>query len=112
MQGEIDQYGIERLRLTSLTDLDALIAERFALPPRSYSTDLHAAFELVIWALDHDDCPYFAIRSEDEAFPGAPFGFSFALKRWTYGETGALAICRDALYHLKRVDVELAIGEE
>lgn len=109
MQGEVDQYGIERLWLTNLTDLDHLIAERFALPPRPYSTDLRAALELVIWALDHDEYPYFAIfRSEDEAFPGAPFGVGFAPKRWTYSETGALAICRDALYHLKRVDVELA----
>ena len=35
MQGEIDQYGIEHIQLTSLTDLDRLIADRFALTPVS-----------------------------------------------------------------------------
>lgn len=33
MQGEIDQYGFERIQLTSLTALDQLITERFNLPP-------------------------------------------------------------------------------
>lgn len=82
MQGEIDQYGFEQVQLTNLADLDRLVAERFALPPRPYSTDIRAALELVIWALDHDDYPYFSIfRSEEDAFPDKPFGVGFAPKR-------------------------------
>lgn len=110
MEGEIDQYGFEQLQLTSLVDLDRLVAERFALPPRPYSTDIRAAFELVIWALDHDDYPYFSIfRSEEEAFPNKPFGVGFAPKMWRYGETAAIGICLEALYQLKRVEVKLAL---
>ena len=79
MQGDIDQYGFERLQLTSLADLDRLIVERFELPPRPYSTDIRAAFELVVWALEHDEYPCFAIfRSEEEALPDKPFGVGFA----------------------------------
>ena len=58
MPGELDQYGFERLQLTDLADLDRLVAERFELPSRPYSTDIRAAFELVIWALDYDEYPY------------------------------------------------------
>jgi hypothetical protein len=112
MQGDIDQYGFERLQLTSLADLDRLVAERFELPPRPYSTDIRAAFELVVWALEHDEYPYFAIfRSEDEAFPDKPFGVGFAPKTWSYGETAAVAICREALYQLKQVKVDLALSQ-
>jgi len=116
MQGEIDQYGFERLQLTDLADLDRLVAERFELPPRPYSTDIRAAFELVIWALDHDEYPYFSIfRSEEEAFPNTPFGVGFAPKMWRYGETAAfvkrrlwrIGICLEALYQLKQVEVRL-----
>ncbi|WP_250565676.1 hypothetical protein [Adonisia turfae] len=112
MQGEIDQYGFERIQLTSLIALNQLIAERFDLPPRPYTTDLRAALELVIWALDHDDFPYFAIfKSADEAFPSKPFGVGFARKMWRYAETGALAICLDALYQLKQIEVDLKLDE-
>jgi hypothetical protein len=111
MQGEIDQYGFERLQLTHLADLDRLVAERFALPPRPYSTDIRAALELVIWALDHDDYPYFSIFcSEEEAFPTKPFGVGFARKMWRYGETAAIAICLEALYQLKQVEVTLTLA--
>ena len=112
MQGKIDQYGFEHIQLTSLKALDQLITERFNLPPRPYSTDLRAALELVIWALDHDDYPYFSIlKSDDEAFPGKPFGVGFAPKNWRYSETGALAICLDALYQLKQIDVDLKLDK-
>ena len=112
MQGEIDQYGIEHIQLTRLADLDRLIANRFALPPRPYSIDMRAALELVIWALENDDYPYFAIfKSAEEAFPNKPFGVGFAPKRWQYAETGAIAICLDALYQLKQVKVDLKIDE-
>ena len=40
MPGDIDPYGFERLQLTNLADLDHLIADRFSLPPRPYSTDI------------------------------------------------------------------------
>ena len=81
MQGEIDQYGFEWLQLPHLADLDRLVAERFELPLRPYSTDVRAALELVIWALDHDEYPYFSIfRSEEAAFPDQPFGVGFAPK--------------------------------
>lgn len=109
MPGEIDPYGFEQLQLTNLADLDRLIAERFELPLRPYSTDIRAALELVIWALEHDEYPYFSIfRSEAEAFPDTPFGVGFAPKMWRYGETAAIGICLEALYQLKRVEVRLA----
>ncbi len=112
MQGEIDQYGFERIQLTSLTALDQLIAERFDLPPRPYTTHIRAALELVIWALDNDNYPYFAIfKSADEAFPNKPFGVGFARKMWRYAETGALAICLEALYQLKQIEVDLKLDE-
>lgn len=112
MQGEIDQYGFERIQLTSLIVLDQLIAERFDLPPRPYTTDLRAALELVIWALDNDSYPYFAIfKSADEAFPGKPFGVGFARKTWHYNKTAALTICIDALYQLKQIEVDLKLNE-
>lgn len=112
MQGKIDQYGFEHIQLTSLTTIDQLIAEHFDLPPRPYSTDIRAALELVIWALEHDDYPYFAIfKSADEAFPNSPFGIGFARKMWRYAETGALAICLEALYQLKQIDVDLKLDE-
>ena len=112
MQGEIDQYGFEHIQLTSLIALDQLIAERFDLPPRPYTTDLRAALELVIWALAHDAHPYFAIfKSADEAFPNKPFGVGFARKMWRYAETGSLTICLDALYQLKQVEVNLKLDE-
>jgi hypothetical protein len=119
MQGEIDPYGFERLKLTHLADLDRLISDRFALPPRPYSTDLRAAFELVIWALDNDDYPYFSLfHSEADAFPDKPFGVGFAPKTWRYGETAAfvkrrlwrIGICLEALYQLKQVEVTLALA--
>ncbi len=112
MQGEIDQYGFERIQLTSLTALDQLIAERFHIPPKPYTTDIRAALELVIWALDNDSHPYFAIfKSADEAFPGKPFGVGFARKTWHYNETATLTICIDALYQLKQIDVDLKLDE-
>ncbi|MEM8808321.1 MAG: hypothetical protein AAGF01_20060 [Cyanobacteria bacterium P01_G01_bin.38] len=112
MKGEINQYGIEHLQLNHLSDLDQLIAERFALPLRPYSMDIRAAFELVIWALENDEYPYFAIfHSADEAFPSKPFGVGFARKMWQYGETAAIAICLDALYHLKHVQVNLTVDQ-
>jgi hypothetical protein len=78
---------------------------------QSYSTDLRFALELVIWCLEHDESPYFAIfRSEDEAFPDKPYGVGFAPKSWSYAETAPLAICRDALYQLKSVEISL-IGD-
>ena len=88
MQGEIDQYGIEHIELTSLADLDRLIVDRFTLPPRSYSNDLRAALELVMWVLEHDDYPYFAIfKSAEEAFPNKTL--------WRRLCSQTLAICRD-----------------
>ena len=108
MQGEIDQYGFERLQLTDLAELDRLVAERFEMPPRPYSTDIRSALELVIWALDHDEYPYFSIfRSEEAAFPDKPFGVGFAPKMWRYGETAAIGICFEALYQLKQIEVRL-----
>ncbi|MEO0434855.1 MAG: hypothetical protein AAF151_24505 [Cyanobacteria bacterium J06656_5] len=112
MQGEIDQYGFERIQLTSLTALDQLITERFHIPPQPYTTDIRAALELVIWALDNDSHPYFAIfKSADEAFPGKPFGVGFARKMWHYNKTAALTICIDALYQLKQIEVDLKLNE-
>ena len=111
MQGEIDQYGFERLQLNNLADLDRLVAERFELPPRPYSTDIRSALELVIWAIDHDEYPYFSIfRSEEAAFPDKPFGVGFAPKMWRYGETAAIGICLEALYQLKQIEVSSLRG--
>ena len=112
MQGEIDQYGFERIQLTSLTTLDQLIAERFDLPRQSYTTDIRAALELVIWALENDSHPYFAIlKSADEAFPDKPFAVGFAPKSWHYNTTAAMTICIDALYQLKQIEVDLKLDE-
>lgn len=112
MQSEIDQYGFEHIQLTSLAALDQLIAERFDLPPRPYTIDIRAALELVIWALENDSYPYFAIfRSADEAFPGKPFGVGFVRKMWHYNKTAALTICIDALYQLKQIEVDLKLNE-
>ena len=120
MPGEIDQYGFERLQLPHLADLDRLVAERFELPLRPYSTDVRAAFELVIWVLDHDEYPYFCIfRSEEAAFPDQPLGVGFALKMWRYGETAAfvkrrlwrIGICLAALYQLRQVEVSPTVDE-
>ena len=81
MQGEIDQYGFERLQLTDLAELDRLIAEHFELPLCPYSTDIRAAFELVIWALDNDEYPYFSIfRSQEAAFPNMPLALALPPK--------------------------------
>lgn len=107
MQGTFDQYGLEHIQINSLTDLDQLITERFNLPLPPKSTDI-TALELVIWSLENSEYPYFAIfRSEEEAFPHAPFGVGFARMMWSYGKTAPLAICRDALYHLKNVEITI-----
>jgi hypothetical protein len=109
VKGTFNSYGIESIQLNSLEELNRLISERFNLPLQPYSTDLRFALELVIWCLDHDESPYFAIFcSEDEAFPNKPYGVGFAPKSWSYAETAPLAICQDALYQLKGIEVSLS----
>jgi hypothetical protein len=113
MQGTFNSYGIEHIQLNSLEELDCLISERFNLPLNPYSTNLRFALELVIWCLDHDESPYFAIfHSEDEAFLNKPYGVGFAPKSWSYAETAPLAICRDALYQLKGIEVSLSQDQQ
>ena len=108
MQGTSDQYGIEHIELNSLADLDRLVSERFDIPLRPYSTDIRAALELVIWNFENSEDPYFAMFRSEEALPKASFGVGFARKKWSYGETAPLAICRDALYQLKYIHVTIA----
>lgn len=112
MEVSFDRYGFEHVHLDSLTDLDRLISERFDLPERLYSKDIRAALELVIWALENTDYPYFAIFCcEKEALPGNPFGVGFERQVWGYATTAPLAICKQALYELKKVEVTLLVSE-
>ncbi|MCU0518616.1 MAG: hypothetical protein MUC60_17480 [Oscillatoria sp. Prado101] len=112
MEGSFDRYGFEHVQLDSLKDLDLLIAERFELPERPYSKDIRAALEIVIWALENTDSPYFAMfRGEKEALPGNPFGVGFERQVWGYATTAPLAICKQALYEIKRVEITLLVSE-
>jgi hypothetical protein len=109
MKTTIKHNGIETIQLNSLADLDQIVSERFNLPPRRYSTDIKAALELVVWALENSKCPHFEIyRFEYNAFPGLSFAVSFDREAWTYGKTAPLAICHDALHRLKGVVVTIS----
>ncbi|BAZ28777.1 hypothetical protein NIES4074_12110 [Cylindrospermum sp. NIES-4074] len=112
IQGTLNDYGIEEIQLEDIADLDRLVAERFNLPLRPYSTDIRAALEIVIDNLENSEESYFSIfRSEEEAFPNTPFGVGFERKLWNYGKTAPLAICLGALFSLKGVEVVLADDE-
>lgn len=98
----------ETVQLNSLADLDRIVSEQFNLPPRPYSTDMRAALELVVFALENSECSHFEInRSESNAFPGLPFAVSFKPEARTYGKTAPIAICHDALHRLKGVVVTI-----
>lgn len=108
MEGTTVDQDIENIQLNSAVDLDRLIAEKFDLPLRPYSTDIRAALELVAWNLENSEWPHFEIfRYEDHALPGIPFVVSFEPDVWGYGETAPLAICQAALYRFKRVQVKV-----
>jgi hypothetical protein len=102
------QHSTATVQLNSLADLDQVVSQQFNLPPRPYSTDIRAALELVILALENSESAYFEIsRSESNAFPGLPFAVSFDKEKKTYGKTAPLAICHDALHRLKSVVVTI-----
>lgn len=105
----IDQYSREVAQLESLAELDSLVAERFGLPLRPYSTDLRAAFELAIWALENPniDFPHFEVFRSGYAAPCEPFLASFEVDAWDTGQTAPIAICKSALRYLKQIAVNL-----
>lgn len=102
------QDEVKDIQLTSLADLDNLVAEQFGLPPSPYSTDIRAALELVAWNLERTEWPHFELfRYEDHKLTGIPFVASFEPDVWGYGETAPLAICQAALFKFKRCKVIL-----
>jgi Phage ABA sandwich domain len=101
------QYSTASIQLNSLADLDQIVSQQFNLPPRPYSTDMRAALELVVQALENSDAYFEISRSESNAFPGLPFVVSFDKEKRTYGKTAPLAICHDALHRLKRVVITI-----
>jgi hypothetical protein len=108
MEPTIRKHGKERIELNSLADLDQIVSERFNLPVRPYSTDIRAALELVVHALEKTAFPNFRIlHSESNAFPGLPYAVSFDKEKITYGKTAPLAICHDALHRLRGVVVTI-----
>ncbi|KOP23698.1 hypothetical protein AMR41_24510 [Hapalosiphon sp. MRB220] len=101
-------YSTATIELNSLADLDRVVSEQFNLPLRPYSTDIKAALELVVCALENSESAYFEIyRSESNAFPGLPFAVRFDKEKRTYAKTAPLGICHDALHRLKRVVVTI-----
>ncbi|MBD2774001.1 hypothetical protein [Iningainema tapete] len=108
MKTTTKRSGTETVQLNSLADLDQIVSEQFNLPARPYSTDIKAALEVVVYALENSECPRFEIyRSDSNAFPGLPFVVSFDQEAWTHGKTAPLAICHDALHRLKGVVVTI-----
>lgn len=109
MKTTIKRYRTETIQLKSLADLDRIVSEQFNLPLRPYSTDMRAALELVVFALENCDPPHFEIcRSESNAFPDLPFAVSFDQEARTHGKTAPIAICHDALHRLKGVVVTIS----
>ena len=105
----IDQYNQEVAQLESLAELDSLVAERFGLPLRPYSTDLRAAFELAFWTLENPEIEFahFEVFCSKDAAPEEPFLASFQKDAWDSGQTAAIAICKSALRYLKKIAVNL-----
>ncbi len=96
---------METIHIKSLGELDRLVAERFNLPLRPYSTDLRAALELAVWQFDNSDFPHFEVFYSGAAQPEEPFLASFEPDAWDSGATAPIAICKSALRYLKGVVV-------
>ncbi|MGL4621548.1 hypothetical protein [Chroococcidiopsis sp.] len=109
---ELQPEDLETIKVDSLADLDSLIAEKFHLFVRPYSTDIRAALELVAWDLENSDAPHFELfRVEEHSLPGLPFVASFIPNGvWGYGETAPLAICQAALFRHKQIKFELSVN--
>ncbi len=104
----IKQHAKERVQLNSLVDLDRIVAERFNLPLRPYSTNIRASLELVVHAMEKTAFPYFQISSsKSDAYPDLPYIVSFDKEKRTYGKTLPLAICHDALHRLRGIVVTI-----
>ncbi len=104
---------METIHLDSLADLDCLVSEQFNLPLRSYSTDLRAALELVIWHFENSESelPHFEVFRSPYAQPKEPFMASFEEDAWISGKTAPLSICMSALRFLKQVRVIISENE-
>lgn len=98
---------METINLESLSELDRLISEKFNLPIRPYSSDLRAALELAVWQFDNSSSPHFEIFRSGFASEEEPFLASFEPDAWLGGETAPLAICKSALFYLKKTKVIL-----
>lgn len=109
---ELQPEDLETIKVNSLADLDSLVAERFNLSTRPYSTDIRAALELVAWDLENSAAPHFELfRVEEHSLPGLPFVASFIPNGvWGYGETAPLAICQAALFRHKQIKFELLVN--
>ncbi len=110
MKNTFDQYGHEIIQLNSLADLDRLVAERFNLPLRPYSTDIRAALKLAAWTLENPEIewPHFEVFRSGYADPDKPFLASFEEDAWDTGRTAPLAICKSALRYLKNIWVKIS----
>lgn len=106
---EVKPEDLETIEVDSLAAVDRLVAEKFNLPLRPYSTDVRAALELVAWDLENSSAPHFELfRVEEHSLPGLPFVASFIPNRvWGYGETAPLAICQAALFRHKQIKFDL-----
>lgn len=108
MEPTLRKHAKDTIQLNSLAELDQIVSEKFNLPIRPYSTDIRAALELVLHALEKTAFPYFQIsHSKPNAFPGLRYAVSFDKEKRTYGKTAPLAICHDALHRLRGVVVTI-----
>jgi hypothetical protein len=108
MEPILRKHAKDKIQLNSLTELDQIVSEKFNLPVRAYSTDIRAALELVVHALEKTAFPYFQIsHSESNAFPGLRYAVSFDKEKRTYGKTVPLAICHDALHRLRGIVITI-----
>lgn len=81
---ELQPEDLETIKVDSLADLDSLIAEKFNLFVRPYSTDIRAALELVAWDLENSVAPHFELfRVEEHSLPGLPL--LLALSQMVFG---------------------------
>jgi hypothetical protein len=104
---------METIHLDSLSDLDRLVAERFNLPLRPYSTDLRAALELVVWHFENSEVewPNFEVSQTPYSGKDEPFIASFEADSWVSGKTAPLSISVSALRFIKNVRVIISITD-
>ena len=90
------------VEVNSLEQLNRLISEQFDLPMRPYSTDLKAALEIVLWHFQTSKSPHFEVFYAEES-GDEPFLATFLEDAWESGTTAPIAICKAALFFLKKL---------